>query len=361
MKNRKYSFLAVCLALSASCIFLSFKNKKVAPEIVTVSTFGKQPAVAVDPNNTIKVVFGQAEEIFYTTSTNNGETFTPPQKIGKQKQLALGMTRGPQLTTTKDYTVIAAADPTGKIMVYQLKNKSNQWGKPVNLLDQDTTAKEGFVALASGKDNTVHAVWLDLRLGKKNNIFTASSKDGGKTWSKNKLAYTSPEGGICPCCRPSITADAKGNVYIMFRNELEGSRDMYLVTSTDNGQTFGPAKKLGMGTWVLKACPMDGGALALNKQGKLGTTWRRENTVYYAEPGAMERKVGEGRASSLVKNAKGNYLVWQHGNQIMALAPGKLSPEEIGTGTYPRLAALTNQQVLGIWESEGKILARILP
>ncbi|QMU28650.1 exo-alpha-sialidase [Adhaeribacter radiodurans] len=360
MHNQKFSLITLGLLLTASGIFFSF-NKKEAPAIVTVSTFGKQPVVTVDAANTIKVVFGQEEEVFYTTSSNNGQTFTPPQKVGKQKQLALGMTRGPQITTTKDYTVIAAAAHTGKILVYRLKNNDTKWSEPVNIVDRDTTAKEGFVALASGTENTLHAAWLDLRLSKKINIFTATSKNGGKTWSKNKLAYAAPEGGICPCCRPSITADTKGKVYIMFRNELNGSRDMYLVTSSDNGQTFGPAKKLGMGTWVLKACPMDGGALALNKQGNLGSTWRRENTVYYAEPGTMEQKIGEGRASSLVKTAKGNYFVWQQGNQIVALAPGKLSPESIGTGTYPRLAALSNQQVLGIWETNGKIVGRLLP
>ncbi|MDQ3292562.1 MAG: glycoside hydrolase [Bacteroidota bacterium] len=328
--------------------------------MVIVSSFGKQPVITVDQANNIKVVFGQEEEIFYTTSSNNGQTFSKPQKVGKQTKLALGMTRGPQITTTKDYSVIAAADHTGKILVYRLKNKASQWSEPVNILDQDTTAKEGFIALASGKENTIHAVWLDLRLGKKNNIFTAFSMDGGKTWSKNKQVYKSPEGGVCPCCRPSITADTKGNVHIMFRNELMGSRDMYLVSSKDNGRTFGPAKKLGMGTWELKACPMDGGAVAVNAQGNLGTTWRRENTVYYAEPGGMEQKMGEGRASSLVKTAKGNYLAWQNGNNIMALVPGKLGPEIMGTGNYPRLATIANQQVICVWETDGKIVASLL-
>lgn len=350
----------LCSFIIVAFLYLSFTGKKDS-SIITVSAFGKQPAMAVDKNNTIKVVFGQADEIFYTTSRDGGQAFIPPQKIAKQHRLALGMTRGPQITITNDYTVVAGADHTGKIMAYRSKNNTSQWSEPVNILHQDTTAKEGFVALASGKANKVHAVWLDMRLKKKNNIFTASSTDGGKTWSKSKLVYVSPEGGVCPCCRPSITADAKGNVYIMFRNELEGSRDMYLASSKDGGQSFSPARKLGLGTWVLKACPMDGGAVALDANGKVGTTWRRENTIYYTEPGSMEQKIGEGRASSLAKTTKGNYLIWQQGSNILALTPNKLSPEIIGTGIYPRLVPLANQQVISVWESEGKILARLLP
>jgi hypothetical protein len=271
--------------------------------------------------------------------------------------MALGMTRGPQIITTQDYTVIAAAGFTGKIMAYRLKNGETTWSQPVNILHADTTAKEGFIALASGKDNVVYAAWLDMRLDHKNNIFSAVSSDGGKTWSKSKLVYTAPEGRVCPCCRPSITADQKGNVYVMFRNELKGARDMYVAHSRDGGKHFSPAQKLGMGTWNLKACPMDGGGLALDPKGKVGTTWRRENTIYFASPGSMEQKIGEGRACSLAKTAKGNYIVWQQNSKILALSPGKLGPETIGDGTYPRTATLKNQSAISVWESAGQIVA----
>jgi hypothetical protein len=359
MKNAVIAFGAIVLIISIHAGFKPKDSKDGAT--FTISTFGKQPTVTVDKANTIKVVFGQGEEIFYTSSKNEGKTFATPKRIGKQTKLALGMTRGPQITTTQDYTVIAAADHTGKIMAYRSKNNQTQWSQPVNILDTDTTAKEGFVALAHGKENTVYAVWLDLRLDQKNNIFSSTSADGGKTWSKNKLVYKSPNGRVCPCCRPSITADEKGNVYVMFRNELNGARDMYLAHSKDGGKTFSPAQKLGKGTWTLKACPMDGGAVSLNAKGNVGTTWRRENTIYYAEPGALEQKIGEGRASSLVKTTKGNYLVWQQGDNIVALTPNQLSTEIIGTGIYPRLTTLANGKVMSIWEKDGQILAKLLP
>lgn len=357
----KYYTIILWAALLVAGIHVGFRLKDIkADATITISAFGKQPAVAVDKANTIKVVFGQGEEIFYTTSKDEGKSFTKPQRVGKQPKLALGMTRGPQIITTRDFTVIAAAAHMGKIMAYRLKNEDTKWSEPINILNKDTTAKEGFVALATGKDNNVYAVWLDLRLGNQNNIFSASSADGGKTWSENRLVYKSPGGSVCPCCRPSITADEKGNVYIMFRNEVDGARDMYMAHSKDGGKSFNTARKLGMGTWSLKACPMDGGAVAMNANGKVGTTWRRENSIYYAEPGTMEQKIGEGRASSLVKTLKGNYIVWQQGNNIVAQMPNQLGPEIIGTGIYPRLTALANQKVLSVWEMDGKILAKIL-
>ena len=101
--------------------------------------------------------------------------------------------------------------------------------------------------------------------------------------------------------------------------------------------------------------------MALDAKGKVGITCRRENNIYYAVPGTVEQKIREGRSNSLAKNSKGNYLVWQQGDNIMALISNQLSTQIIGTGIYPRLTTLANQKVVNVWESEGKIVAKILP
>lgn len=338
-----------------------FNSNKEIDNEVTISTFGKQPTIAVSKDNNIKVVFGQGEEIYYTGSADGGKSFSKPALIGKQPKLALGATRGPQIAVTKDYTLVAAAAHTGKIMVYRMKNKEDKWSQPVNILKDDTTATEGFVALATGKENEVYAVFLDHRLNRKNNVFAASSTDGGKTWSKTRLVYASPDGRVCPCCRPSIAADQRGNVYVMFRNELNGTRDMFIAHSKDGGKTFKQAEKLGVGTWTLNACPMDGGALAMNVKGEVGSVWRRESAVYYAEPRGREQKIAEGRAATLTKTSKGDYILWQQGENIMAKTPATYTFQTLGKGIYPRVATLPDQSVFSIWESDGKIVARILP
>ena len=358
MKRSVWSLVAFLLLTFA---YLGFTGKHAGDAPTIVANFGKQPALVVDQNNTVKVVFGLGEDVFYTSSSDGGHSFLKPQRVGGQPQLALGMTRGPQITSTRDYTVIAAAAHTGKILVYRLKKKETRWSEPVSLLGADTTAKEGFVALANGKGNTVYATWLDLRLNRQNNIFCASSPDGGRTWTRPVLVYAAPEGKVCPCCRPSIAADQQGRVYIMFRNELKGVRDMYLAQSRDGGKSFIPAQKLGMGSWTLKACPMDGGSLALEPGGKVASAWRREGTIYYAQPGALEQKMGEGRAASLALSARGHYLVWQQNQNILALSPGKTGPELLGKGTFPRVASLRGQGAISVWEADGQILARQLP
>jgi hypothetical protein len=352
----------VLFTLFAAAALSSFSVKENPPPVIKVSSFGKQPTMTADAANNLHVTFGQGNEIFYAFSSNGGISFSTPAKIGEQPKLSLGTTRGPQIISTDDYVVIAAPDHTGKIMAYRLKHGEKEWSAPVNILKGDSTAKEGFVAIAAGKDNHLYAAWLDLRIGKHNNVFGAYSHDAGKTWSESKLIYASPDGRVCPCCRPSISADRKGNVYVMFRNDLKGARDLYLVHSKDGGKTFSAAEKLGTGTWNFDKCPMDGGAVSMDSKGNVGTTWRRESTVYFAEPGKPELAIAEGaRASTLVKNSKGNYLAWQQGNDIMILMPNGLKAQRLGTGTYPRLTSMRDESVVCMWESGGEILATRIP
>jgi hypothetical protein len=115
-----------------------------------------------------------------------------------------------------------------------------------------------------------------------------------------------------------------------------------------------------MGTWNLKACPMDGGSIALEPNGKVATTWRRENTIYVASPGSMEQKMGEGRAASLAQSTRGHYLVWQQNQHIVALSPNAIGAVTIGNGTYPRVATLQDQGAISVWEADGQIVARRL-
>ena len=106
---------------------------------------------------------------------------------------------------------------------------------------------------------------------------------------------------------------------------------------------------------------MDGGGLAMGSKGEVGATWRRENSVYYAEPGMPEQKIADGRASTLAKSSNGNYIFWQQGNQILSKAPDKITADILGTGIYPRAVTLADDKIFCVWESEGKIVARLLP
>ena len=171
-------------------------------------------------------------------------------------------------------------------------------------------------------------------------IYLASSSDDGKTWTKSKFVYTSPDGSVCECCKPSIVSDLKGNLTIQFRNNVDGSRDLHFITSIDGGKTFSPAEKLGTGTWKINGCPMDGGGLTVDKNSKLTTVWKRMGDVFISNSGEWEEKIGEGKSPSISSNDQKTYIGFVQGEDILAYTPTNSVSTKIGMGSSPKVIAL---------------------
>ena len=116
------------------------------------------------------MVFGQGEQIYYSVSKDQGKSFSEPIVMAEVRGMHLGMTRGPQLATSKDYSVVTAMDRDGNIHSFQLTHASGKWEKLQNVNDSNGSAPEGLVSVSADDKNTFFAVWLDLREGRKNNI-----------------------------------------------------------------------------------------------------------------------------------------------------------------------------------------------
>ena len=319
---------------------------------------GIHPAVATDPAGGVHVVYGQGTAIFYAYSPN-GEKFSTPVWVDSLPGLHLGASRGPQIAATVGSVVITAIDKPGNVWAYQFDRTMDRWQNRTRVTDTADVAKEGFVALAAGPANTYNAVWLDLRGNRRNKIVGARSTDGGRSWSVNRVLYQSPDGTVCECCQLSIAG--RGNrVVVMFRNFLNGARDMYLLTSTDGGRTFGKAEKLGRGTWPLNGCPMDGGGLFMDAGGAVSTVWRRSDNLFTARPGQAETEIAAGKNAKVVSTAQGDYVVFQRAGQVWAIKPGQARPTIVGAGAYPKLTLLPGNRVLCLWEQEGTIRAEFI-
>ena len=312
---------------------------------------GEQPQITIDQSGAIRLAYGNDDQIYYTTSTDEGETFSEPVVVGEVKEMHLGMTRGPQLASSRDYSVVTAMDKNGNIHSFRLTHKTGTWEKTGNVNDLDGSAPEGLMSIAADDKNNFYAVWLDLRENRKNNICVSTFSSKG-SWSKNQFAYKSPESHVCECCKPSIAVNGN-QVSIMFRNWLRGARDLYLVTSGNKGKTFSQAQKLGLGTWPLKGCPMDGGGLSVDSQNNIHTAWQREGNVFYARPGKPEQKIGEGRGVSLC----GNVIHWQKGSDLVFKRING-DEQKVAEGTAMKIVELNDESMLAIWENDGKILSK---
>jgi hypothetical protein len=324
----------------------------------------RQPCAAAQEKR-VAVAFGGTNAIHAVLSNDGGATFGKPVKVSEAGVLALGRHRGPRIAIDRGTIVVSGIvgekgrGADGDVLAWRSRDGGKTWSGAVRINDVAASAREGLHAMASG-GGLIVATWLDLR-SKGTKLHGSVSRDGGLSWSKNALIYESPGGSICECCHPSIAVTDSSVIYVMFRNSLEGARDMYLVKSTDRGETFGPAVKLGSGTWMLNACPMDGGGLALGKSGTPETVWRREGEIYAAAPDVSERKIGSGKDASLAVTTRGTYIAWNspEGNLVLS-GPDASKPVTLDReGSYVQLLNVQDN-VIALWERRGSIVVEPL-
>jgi hypothetical protein len=144
---------------------------------------------------------------------------------------------------------------------------------------------------------------------------------------------------------------------VMWRNWLDGNRDMYQAVSADGGKTYSAATKIGTGTWLLAGCPMDGGSLAVAGE-ETAYVWRREQRLFFAINPSFEMLLAEsGSQPVVVSGAKGFGFVWQNqGNlywKASIAAPAQLLAANAGYATTAR--SPRNGSSLIAWEAEDGI------
>ena len=272
----------------------------------------KQPQAFVSSDDSLHIVFGVVDRVFYCRY--DGNQFGKAREAFRIPNMSLGMRRGPRIAVAgKSIVITAIGGEQGKgrdgdLIAYRSDDEGTTWNGPVLVNDEKSSAREGLHAMTTLNDGTLCCTWLDLR-SKKTQLFAAKSADGGKSWNKNVLVAQSPDGSICECCHPSIAADGT-SVHVLFRNSLSGNRDMYVASSADNGTTWGAAIKLGSEHWQLNACPMDGGMLSA-KNGKVTTVWRRGGVIYSSPMGsALETLVGKGEQPWITTVNSTPHVVW---------------------------------------------------
>jgi hypothetical protein len=335
-------------------VFMNF-NWKTPIKTDTVIANGQMPNVVKDKAGILHLVYGIGDSIMYLYSKDGGKSFSTASLVSVLPKLAASHTRGPQIAVTSKGLLLTACTAPGNIFSFS-KTGSGNWKLSGKVNDRDTVAKENLMALSADGSNAF-AAWLDLRDGH-NKIFGARSSDGGRSWSKNILVYASPDKTVCECCKPSVVMKGN-NVYVMFRNWLNGNRDLYLITSHDAGKSFLKAQKLGTGSWALNGCPMDGGGIALNKNGNPLTVWNRKGTIYTCEPGAEEREVGKGRSCTLNTVNGKNMYAWLENGEVVVLKPGG-EKVLLGKGIQPVLEPIDNSHVICMWENDKQIHSSLI-
>jgi hypothetical protein len=337
---------------------------------VSATAPNRQPQIAA-ASGKVFLAFGNGHSIWISQSNDEGRSFSTPGKVAELPVLALGRHRGPRVVVIGKTIVVSAVGGStvaagahshglpsdGNLLAWRSTDGGPSWSEPATVNDVPGSAREGLHAMAVDSQGTIAAVWLDLR-SRGTKLFGALSHDAGKTWSQNVLLYESPDGTICQCCDPSIVSIGAQQFAVMFRNALKGDRDLYLLNWSKNA--VAAPEKLGRDSWKLNACPMDGGGI-VNIGGRVVSAWRRNETVFLAEPGKSETTIGKGKDVALAPGEKGVFIAWTDPTGIEIHTPESKSPLRISKGGgFPTMARLSNGDVIVAWEKDGTIFAKTL-
>lgn len=88
------------------------------------------------------------------------------------------------------------------------------------------------------------------------------SADGGFSFGSPATANApAPGGAVCECCTSDLVASGD-SVWMVFRNNNQNLRDIWVSRSTDLAATFSAATDVDATDWLINACPISGPRMA---------------------------------------------------------------------------------------------------
>jgi hypothetical protein len=239
---------------------------------------GQAVAARVDAKGMIHLLFDSSGGPQYARSTDGGRSFSKALPVVDEGARQPGL----------EFHVWDMAVGQGRVHValgtnaWKLKLPKEEWGCYYASLERDAKAfsplrninrhpSEGF-SLAADEQGKVTACWLSGKL------HANLSSDGGRTFGES--VEIDPACDPCDCCTTSCTYAADGTLAVLYREETDNSRDMYLLLWDQvKGRTS--RTRVSSTLWKIDSCPMTYYAVTRCGAG-FAAAWPTENRIYLA-------------------------------------------------------------------------------
>lgn len=249
--------------------------------VTTVSVpGGGQPLSAkCDAEGTIHLIYDSADGPQYVKSADNGTTFSLPIAVVDPQSRRPGLEfEGWDFVIGKGGRVHVAMSTNA----WKLKLPQEEWAffyahldpgaqsfSPLKNLNRKPS--EGF-SLAADDQGNVTACWLSGKL------YANVSRDNGESFAA--AVEIDPQFDPCDCCTTSSAYGADGRLAVLYREETNNERDMYLVL-WDQRSNQASRRRISTTLWKIAGCPMSYYTVSRARDGYLAI-WPTEGQIYFA-------------------------------------------------------------------------------
>jgi len=230
-------------------------------------------------DGSLHVLFDTVDGPRYVRSSDGGKNFSAPLTLVDKASQKPGLVYSTwDLAVSQDGRVHAALGNNA----WKLKLPKEEWGlfyatlapgaqtfAPLRNLNHKPS--EGF-SLAAGERGAVTAGFLSGQL------YTMASRDGGETFSA--YAELNPSLDPCKCCTTSTAYGPDGRLALLYREETNNERDIYLVL-LDQRSGQQTRTRISSTPWKLEGCPMTYFTIRGTDTGYV-TAWPTKGQIYFA-------------------------------------------------------------------------------
>ncbi|MGD1836239.1 MAG: sialidase family protein [Nitrososphaeraceae archaeon] len=167
-------------------------------------------------------------DILFSFSTNNGKSFSTPDNISDSALASIF----PQITI-KGYNVYLVWEDriagNNDIFISFSNNNGVSFSQPDNI--SDNIGVSGRPQIAAEGDN-VYSVWEDNTPSNPGILFSFSTENGESFSQPNDISDN-----IGPSLNPQMAVKGD-NVYVVWRDMVQGNNDIFISFSTNNGVSF---------------------------------------------------------------------------------------------------------------------------
>ena len=289
-KSLPVLLMLICaLDLSAQTPVITLSNPVTAGGTATYSSI--KPRVAATTGNIPVVIWGKASATSnpgkISSSRWNGTGFSTPLQLNPAGvDVYAGPSEGPNIAASGDTVFVTYFSiPTNSSKIYIVRSTDGgvSFSDTVRA-DHQTTKPPYTPFVAIGQNGNPYLAYeaSNTNMSAPEQLFSRST-DGGMSFTNEVNANIMAPGEPCECCPPSLVVK-DSLVFLMYRNNVNNIRNIYVAVSQDHGATFPNIVQVDNTNWFINGCPSTGAEGVISGD-SLVVTWRSsvsgQTRIYY--------------------------------------------------------------------------------